>query len=564
MSRIRHLAIRRFRGISHLDWAPRAGINALLGVGDVGKSTVLDAIGLAMSGTRREVFYDTDFHDLDSDAGFEIKVTLGELPPELHDLERYGEYLRGWDAATSQLQDEPAAALEDVLTLRLQVDADLEGRWSLYSDRSQDRDPRDLISAHRALIAPIALGDQSPATHLRWSRQSILQRLATPQFAMRTLVAQAARGLRQQAEDVEDPAVTEVLAQVQQSGQDLGIRKAQGARVQLDAFGIPGWNASLALHDEDGVPLRRLGNGSARLLVAGLFQSRIAPGGIALIDEAEHGLEPHRIARLLRMLGAGTMTGSQVFLTTHSPVVVRELSASELGIVQYDAPLEAHSIQAVDARFQGTVRTHAEAFLSVAILVCEGPTEVGLIRGLDEYWLAQGLEPLAFQSIAVADGQGIPQSGPRASAFAQLGYRTALLMDDDRPFTPEEGAPVDAAGVQIISWGAGQATEDALFAGMAWADVVRLMTFAEEIYDRQTLDMGVRTHNNGLTLDACLADDQAAHRRALGLAAKQQGWFKRIDFGERVGRDVLGPGLARAGEGLQNTVAQIRAWIDVG
>lgn len=564
MSRIRHLSIRRFRGISFLDWAPRAGINALLGVGDVGKSTVLDALGLAMSGTRREVFYDTDFHNLDADSGFEIKITLGELPPELHDLERYGEYLRGWDATTAQLHDEPAAALEDVLTLRLQVGVDLEGRWSLYSDRTQDQDPRDLISSHRALIAPIALGDQSPATHLRWSRHSILQRLATPQFAIRTLVAQAARSLRQQAEQVEDPAITEVLAQVQQRGQDLGIRNAQGAQVQLDAFGIPGWNASLALHDEEGVPLRRLGSGSARLLVAGLFQSRIAPDGIALIDEAEYGLEPHRIARLLRLLGAGTATGAQVFLTTHSPVVVRELRASELGIVQYDAVLEAHSIQAVDSRFQGTVRSHAEAFLSVAVLVCEGPTEVGLIRGLDDYWVSRGLEPLAFQSIAVADGQGIPQAGPRASAFAQLGYRTALLMDDDRPLTPDERAPVDAAGVRVVSWGMGQATENALFTGLAWADVLRLMAMAEDIYGRQALDLALRTHNNGLTIEACLAEDQAEYRQALGLTAKQQGWFKRIDFGERVGREVVGPGVGRASAGLQATVAQIRTWIDGG
>ncbi|HXI18889.1 MAG TPA: hypothetical protein VNM48_21195 [Chloroflexota bacterium] len=40
MSRIRHISILRFRGIAHLEWVPRPGLNAILGAGDVGKSTI--------------------------------------------------------------------------------------------------------------------------------------------------------------------------------------------------------------------------------------------------------------------------------------------------------------------------------------------------------------------------------------------------------------------------------------------------------------------------------------------------------------------------------------------
>lgn len=566
MSRVRHISISRFRGIKQLDWSPRPGLNAIVGAGDFGKSTVLDAIALALSATRREVFYDTDFNCLDAAAGFEIRVTIGALPDEVHDVERYGDYLRGWNAADATLEDEPSAKLEDVLTVRLAVSADLEGNWSLYSDRTQQQENRDLSLPHRALVAPAVL-DHSVAPHLRWSRQSILQRLAKPQFTVRTLVARAARSLRDQASDAgEDAEVKAVLLQVRARAQELGIRPAKDAQVLLDAFGIPGWNASLALHDDQGVPLRRLGTGSSRLLVAGLFHSQMAPEGIALVDEAEFGLEPHRIARFLRLLGAGVDDGPQVFLTTHSPVVVRELRSTELAIAHLDLAHTRHEITNVaDVETgldkQGLVRTNTEAFLAVEVIVAEGPTEIGLVRGLDNFWVKQGKDPLALAGVAITNGCGMPQAAGRAAAFAKLGYRTLLLMDDDRPLSAGEHAPLDDAGVNIISWGNGFATEDALFGWLAWPEVLALLIIAEQVWGEGSLDRWLCSYSNGqLNLAACRQSDEPAHRALLAQTAKAKSWFKRMDFGERVGEEVLGPGWAGASQQLKTAINAIYDW----
>lgn len=562
MSRIRKISIRRFRGIEHLDWVPRPGLNAILGAGDLGKSTVLDAISIALSSTRREVFYDTDFHRLNVEEGFELSITVGELPQDVHDLDRYGDYLRGWNSATSSIVDEPEVDLEDVLTLRLSVGSDLEGQWSLFSERTEDRDLRDLSLAHRALLAPVVL-DHSPATHLRWARHSILQRLAEPQFAIRTLVARAARGLREQAGESGGDELAEVLEQVRGKARELGVRPAQEAQILLDAFGIPGWNAPLALHDNEGVPLRRLGTGSSRLLVAGLFHSRIAPAGIALVNEAELGLEPHRIARFLRLLGAGSDTGPQVFLTTHSPVVVRELRAQELAIAHVDPVFRVHEINNVadvhtELDIQALVRANAESFLAAAVVVAEGATEIGLVRGLDHYWVSQGKDPLAMAGISIANGGGIPQAASRATAYAKLGYRTILLMDDDRPLTGPERESVEEAGATVISWGAGNATEQALFHGLSWPSVQLMLNIAAETWDAAHLETCVQAVSNGaLSFDACRAQDLPGHRDILALAAKQNGWFKRIDFGERVGQEVVGPGWVNAAAGLQATITEI-------
>jgi putative ATP-dependent endonuclease of OLD family len=48
-----------------------------------------------------------------------------------------------------------------------------------------------------------------------------------------------------------------------------------------------------------------------------------------------HGLEPHQIIRLLGSLGAKEKEPPlQVFMTTHSPVALRELAGDQLFIVR--------------------------------------------------------------------------------------------------------------------------------------------------------------------------------------------------------------------------------------
>jgi predicted ATPase len=53
------------------------------------------------------------------------------------------------------------------------------------------------------------------------------------------------------------------------------------------------------------------------------------------IDELENGLDPHRLIHLLRHLRAkATDDSMQVFITTHSPLVVSALDASEMQVIR--------------------------------------------------------------------------------------------------------------------------------------------------------------------------------------------------------------------------------------
>ena len=78
---ILRLTISRYRGIKSLDWYPAGGVNVLLGGGDVGKTTILSAIGLLLSPTNQTPVWDTDYLSRDTDASFVIEAVF-KLPPD--------------------------------------------------------------------------------------------------------------------------------------------------------------------------------------------------------------------------------------------------------------------------------------------------------------------------------------------------------------------------------------------------------------------------------------------------------------------------------------------------
>ena len=110
------------------------------------------------------------------------------------------------------------------------------------------------------------------------------------------------------------------------AAQELGVHIGAKAKALLDSHSVSFGGGTISLHNENGVPLRSLGVGSTRLLVAGLQRKAAGRASIVLSDELEYGLEPHRIARFLGSLGAKEAAAPfQAFLTTHSPVALREL-----------------------------------------------------------------------------------------------------------------------------------------------------------------------------------------------------------------------------------------------
>ena len=140
--------------------------------------------------------------------------------------------------------------------------------------------------------------------HLGWGRGSVLNRISEERADASAALAKAARDARAAFGDDAQDQLEEALAIVAATAKELGIPVGDEIRAMLDAHAVSFSGGTISLHDEHGVPLRGLGVGSTRLLIAGLQRKAAAESTILLMDETEYGLEPHRIIRLLGSLGA--------------------------------------------------------------------------------------------------------------------------------------------------------------------------------------------------------------------------------------------------------------------
>jgi len=538
-----------------LNWQPSPGLNCLIGPGDSGKTTILDAIDLCLGARRNISFADTDFYGLDVTQPISITLTLGSLPDALMRLDSYGNYLQAFNRANGLVTEEPEQGLETVLCLRLMVDSELEPVWSLVSQRAQAQgQERNISWKDRLLLAPARLGTYA-SSNLSWTRGSVLNRLTAERPNLGAELANAARQARNGFGGQAGVQLAATLQIVNQKANELGVPVGGGTQALLDAHAVSIGDGAIALHDAIGVPLRSLGTGSSRLLVAGMQRAAAQQASVVLVDEVEYGLEPHRLTRLLNSLGAKENPPPlQVFLTTHSPVAVRELNGNQLFVVR-KSPDGAHQVLQVGVAddIQSTVRADPEAFLARSVIVCEGASEVGLIRGLDHFWTnANGASMLAAGTAYVNVGGGEPdRCFVRGLALRRLGYRVLVMVDADKPPTAATVQAYVDAGGEYITWREGRALEDELFLSLPDAGVDVLLQRAIDLVEEDLVAAHIQTQSNGqLTLAQIRQQRQQlgvpyplATRQLLGLAARNRrnGWFKSVTKFEDVARDILGP-----------------------
>lgn len=571
MARIRKIDIQHFRGIKSLEWCPTGGINCLIGPGDSGKSSILDAIDLCLGARRNVQFTDVDFHQLDVETPISISVTLGELDDALKSLDTYGMYVRGFDVHTGKIEDEPENDAETVLTVRLTVASDLEPLWTLVSERAEAQGiSRNLNWSDRVRIAPTRIGVMADY-HLGWRRGSVLNRVSEERADASAALVKAARDARSAFGDEAQGQLSETLGIVATTANELGIRLGKNIKAMLDAHSVSFTGGTISLHDEGGIPLRGLGIGSTRLLIAGLQRKAAEHSTMLLVDELEYGLEPHRIIRFLGSLGSKEKTPPlQVFMTTHSPVALRELSGFQLFVARRTQDSCRLLTVGTDDDIQSTIRLYPDAFLASAVIICEGATEVGLVRGLDQYRVTNGQNAISALGVAVVDSGGGDADKPfkRAEAFQALGYRVAVIRDDDKKPTAAVEDNFIGSGGAVIAWRDERALEDELFLSMADDAVARLVERAIDLHGEDLINDHIKSVSNNtkdlnaIRIELAILGVSLDSRQILGKAARrrQAGWFKSVTWMEDVARDIVGPGLAGSDAGFKKLADDIFSW----
>lgn len=538
---IRRLMIKNFRGIKRLSWflPKEQKLFVLIGPGDSGKSTILEAIHWLLGGQWNIPVSDTDFFGLDTTEPIIIEAVISDIPDPLKTDSHFGFNLSGL-SADGEVHSEPEDGLEEVLVVRLTIDSLLEPIWEVLKGEGERK---RLTQSQRRHFSTFKV-DERTDSQLRWTRTSALGRLSAESGADRQALHRASLAARQAlAEETEDNLKT-LAEQVQNKVNNIGGGVFHEMRPGLDTS-RSSLGATLALYEGE-VPLTNYGLGTRRLASLAIQQLAASERAVAVIDELESGLEPHRAVRLLSYF-LNDERYSQVFITTHSPIVVEQAPLESLVVTSLDRAKGKGQVKLFPTEVQDFRRKRPSSFLARKIVVAEGATEQGLLMSCVEHWDDRRRRELkstsAGEGVVIHDSQGgscVPQY---MHALYELGYSVIGLMDND---VPDDDAAVEAIrlqGMQVVRWGAGQSTEAAICSKLESGELSQLLFLVEESgRDKSVLLDGLAafsTKGRPASLDVAswlengMSLDEA--RDLIVTAASRRRWFKSVDGGKRLG-----------------------------
>jgi putative ATP-dependent endonuclease of OLD family len=417
---IRRVTIERFRGIEHLVWYPRPGVNLIIGGGDIGKTTVLDAVGLLLSPTNPMTVSDTDYYARDIEAGFIIEGIVSLPPPSGINYQIKPSWPWDWngsEAVVPSIDGSGSTKNEPVYRLRVRGTPDLELAYEIV--QPDDTTDSFTVTLRRTIGLVRLSGDDRNDRDLRLVQGSALDRLLSDKGLRSRLASELAKN------DVKDKLTDDAKKALK--ALDIAFKgKSLPYELDLSITGGPGLSITALIGltaDRKGVqlPLASWGAGTRRFAALAIAEQNQGVAPITLVDEVERGLEPYRQRSLMERLQEGR---SQVFVTTHSPSAISAASKGNLWYVDHSSRVGLLE----PAKVERHRRTDPETFLARLTVIAEGATEVGFVTDLLARALCSSLEQ---HGVHVSDGGGHESTLDLLEALAEGGLRFGGFADDE-------------------------------------------------------------------------------------------------------------------------------------
>ncbi|MBQ8102878.1 MAG: AAA family ATPase, partial [Afipia sp.] len=346
-------------------------MNVILGGGDVGKTTILEAIALLLSPSNTAVLSEADYWARDNAQEFVIEAVM--TLPDTTGIGSQSTFAWPWawdgqNAIPPSADEEGdlAAPGEPVYRVRVRGTAELELAWEVMQPNEE---LAHFSSAVRRRVGSVRMSaDERNDRDLRLVYGSALDRLLADS-ALRARIGKEVAGLdlHDSLNDKGKKAIESLDARMAgaalPSNLKLGLTTSQGLSIGA-LIGLVATENGVAL------PLSSWGAGTRRMSALEIASSTDKEASITLIDEIERGLEPYRLRKLIKILAG---QHGQIFLTTHSPIAISCAEDAHLWYLD-----SAGSIGALPRDKIGPQQKRdPETVLARVAVIAEGPTEVG-------------------------------------------------------------------------------------------------------------------------------------------------------------------------------------------
>ena len=502
-------------------------------------------------------FYDTDFYNCEIDKNIEIEATLYDLPNIFLRENKYGLYIRGIDKDSHKISDEINDNQISALTVKLIVDRELEPQWYITNGREQD--PIEIKASDRAILNAFLISDYVDR-HFSWSKgnplYSLLKLEDTVDNIKSNLIADAMREAKIKVDGGDFSHLQGVIDKVETSTRILGV-PVQKITTSIDFKDFTSNESKIYLHEEN-IPFKQRGKGSKRLISTAIQLELVKKGGILLIDEVEQGLEPDRVQHLIRTL-KNTNKG-QIFISTHSRDVLVELGATNVYILKKGNK----SLNQISPTINGCLRSNPESFFAKKIIICEGATEVGICRAINEYRISKGLFSLSYLGICIADGEGTNFVN-YCLGYLELGYDVCVFCDSDDEVINKAKDNLKTKGATIVDCEAKKSIEQQIFDDVPQEVISLLIEYIIDEKGEETIKANLINILNPLPKE-WRKDYSPEMIDALGKCSKNKGFYKRIDHGIFLGSKCLESleDLVGSEKHLGKQFTQLAKWIDNG
>jgi putative ATP-dependent endonuclease of the OLD family len=418
-------------------------MNIILGGGDCGKSTILQALGLLFSSSGNRSLTESDFWNKKSEDGFSIEAAIFVSEDFEFSAGNKTYWPWEWDGENPNpiLPAEADEVPEDqcpVFKVSVSATGDYELSWEIVQpDGSREHFPVGL----RRKIGLVALtNDDQNDRDLRLVYGSALDRL----IADNSLRSKIGHEISQiPLKDLLNDNAKQAFNQLDNSLQnkhlpselDLGVTSSQGISIG-SLIGLLANKGRLSL------PLTSWGAGTCRMVALQISAAKHNGTRITTIDELERGLEPYRLRQLVTSL---LESKSQSFVTTHSPVAVSCSEGAQLWYLDAAGNLGALDREKTAKQQQGD----PETFLSRVSVIAEGETEVGFIGEILER-LFDGNPQDA--GVRVCLGKGDDQLLNLLESLNKSGIKFAGFADNDGKNPARWAQLKTAMGSRLFRW----------------------------------------------------------------------------------------------------------------